>query len=122
MFPARDTDQSGEVCGVLGDIPHQHPLASGAAMPAVVQRVGDQAGLPEAQRDMVVTAGGRAAPAVGEPDRSWRDVRRPDVVDDAHAADAVEMPFSPGRNHYGQRNGSWGGPLILGLGDAAWAL
>ena len=54
---AGDTDQGGEVSGVLGDVPHPHPLAARAAVSAVVQRVGDQPGLAEAPRDVVVAAG-----------------------------------------------------------------
>lgn len=63
-------------------------------MPAVVKRIGDQAGRAEPLRDMVVAAG-MLAQTMGQHDhRLRRGVRRPDVVDDAHIADAREIPFS----------------------------
>ena len=75
-------------------------------MPTVVQCVGDQPGLAEALRNVVVAAGVLAETVREHHDRQCRSVRSPDVVDDPHAADAVEIPFSPGDSHYGQRNGS----------------
>ena len=99
VLPGGDADQGVEIAGVLGDVPHQHPLAIGTAVPSVVQGVGDQPRVAEALRDVVVAAG-ILAEAVRQHDRrSRRGVRRPDVVDDAHAADAVEIPFSAGRTH-----------------------
>ena len=84
---------------------HQHPLTARAAVAAVVERIGDQSGLAEPLRDVVVTAGMLAETVRQHHHRTRRDVRRPDVVDDAHAADAVEIPFSAGGSHYGQRTG-----------------
>ena len=52
-----DADQGVEVAGVLGDVPQVDPLAAGPAVAAVVQRVGDEAGLAEPLRDVVVAAG-----------------------------------------------------------------
>jgi len=79
-------------------------------MATVVQRIGHQTGLAETLGNMVVAAGMFAETVRQHHDRSRRGVRRPDVVDDAHATDAVEIPFSAGRNHYGQRNGSKNAP------------
>ena len=79
--------------------PHQHALAAGAAVPSVVQRVGDQPGFAETLRDVVVAAGILAEAVRQHDHRPRRGVRRPDVVHDAHAADAVEIPFSAGGSH-----------------------
>jgi hypothetical protein len=105
VFPGCDTDQGGEITGVLVDVPHQHPFAARTAVPAVVQRVGDQPGLAETLGNMVVAASMLAETVGQHHDRLRRGIRGPDVVDDPHAADAVEIPFSPGGSHYGQRNG-----------------
>ena len=97
IFPAGDADQGVEIAGVLRDVPHQHPLAAGAAVPAMVQRVGHQPRVTEGLRDVVVPAG-VLAETVGQHDhRARRSVRSPDVVDDAHAANAVEITFGAGR-------------------------
>ena len=99
-----DADQGVEIGGVLGDVPHQHALATRAAVPPVVQRVGDQPGVAEALRDVVKAAGVFAETVRQHDHRPRHGVRCPDVVDDAHAPDALEITFSA-RSHYGQRNG-----------------
>ncbi len=52
-----DPHQGVEVAGVLGHVAQIDPLAAGAAVPAVIQCVGDQAGFAEPGRDVVVAAG-----------------------------------------------------------------
>ncbi|CFS70677.1 Uncharacterised protein [Mycobacterium tuberculosis] len=64
----------------------------------------------------MVVAAGMLAQTMGQHDhRLRRGVRRPDVVDDAHIADAREIPFSPGGSHYRERNGCSG----ESVGDSA---
>ena len=109
MLAFGDPDQGVEVGGELGDIAHQHALAAGAAVPAVVQSVGDQPGFAEALRDVVIAAGVLAETVRQHHHRPRRGVRCPDVVNDADATDAVKIPFSAGGSHYGQRNGSSSG-------------
>ena len=62
VLPAGDPDEGGEVAGVLGDVLEVDPLAAGAAVSAVVQRVGHQAGGTEPLGDVVVAAGVFAEP------------------------------------------------------------
>ena len=57
MLASGDPDQGVEVTGELGDVPHQHPLAVRAAVPTVVQRVGDQPVPAESLRNVVVATG-----------------------------------------------------------------
>ena len=52
-----DADEVVEVVGVLGDVLEVDALAAGAAVPAVVEGVGDEPGLAEALRDVVVATG-----------------------------------------------------------------
>ena len=110
VLPVGDADQRGEVVGVLGDVLDVDPLAAGAAVTAVIERVGDQAGLAEPLRDVVVAAGVLAEP-VGEHDHaSWAGVRGPGVVDDADAADTVEGALGPGGGHQSSVATRVGGP------------
>ena len=103
MFFGGDPDQSVEVAGVLGDVLDQHSLAARATVPAVVERIGHQPVLAEPRSDVVVAAGVFAEPVREDDHPTRRDVRGPDVVDDAHAADAVEGSFVTGGCHQGQR-------------------
>lgn len=104
MFPGRNADQGVEVGRVFGDVADQHAFAAGAAVPTVIQRVGDQPGRREALGHVVVASG-----VLPETMRKHHDgarggvvvhshdlVRGPDVVHDAHAAQAIEVPFSAG--------------------------
>ena len=62
MLPVGDPDQGGEVAGVFGDVLDVNPLTAGAAVSAVVQGIGHQAGGAEPLRDVVVAAGMFAEP------------------------------------------------------------
>ena len=100
VLGGRDADEGVEVVGVLGDVAQVDPLAAGPAVAAQVERVGDEAGLAEPLRDVVVAAGVLGV-AVAEHDDAARAscLRRPHVVDDADAADAVEAAFGAGSGH-----------------------
>ena len=62
----------------------------------MVQRIGDEAGLAEPLRDVVVAAGVLGVAVRQHDDPARLDVGCPDVVDDAHAADTVEGAFACG--------------------------
>ena len=89
-----------EVGGVFGDIAQVHPFAAGSAVATVVQRVGDQTGVGEPRRDVVVAAGVLGV-SVGEHHDApgLALVGGPDVVDDADAADTGETVFGVGHGH-----------------------
>ena len=111
MRGGRDADEGVEVVGVLRDVPQVDPLAAGPAVAAEVQGVGDEPGLAEPLRDVVVAAGVFGV-AVGQHDHTARvGLRGPHVVDDADAADAVEAAFAAGSGHQGRLAG---GPNRLG--------
>src|SRR6185436_11706069 len=63
------------------------------------QRVGHQAGLAEPLRDVVVAAGVLTEPVGQDEDGLGGCLRRPGVVHNAHAPDAVKGPFAPGCGH-----------------------
>ena len=103
MLLGGDPDQGVEVAGELGDVFHQHPLAARAAVSAVVERIGDQPVPAEPLGDMVVAAGMLAQPVREDDDAARRGVGGPDVIDNAHATDAVEGVFGTRDRHQGQR-------------------
>src|SRR6201996_4743978 len=107
MFLGRDADQGVEVGGVLGDVLQQHALAAGAAVSAMVERIGHQSLADEPRSDMVVATGVFAEP-VREDDHAARCdpqvLEGPDVVDDAHTVDTVEGSFAARGCHQGQRS------------------
>jgi len=72
-------------------------------MSAVVERVGHQPVPAEPLSDVIVAAGVLPQPVRKDDHRTRCDVGGPDVVDDAHAGDAVEGVFATGGCHQGQR-------------------
>jgi hypothetical protein len=91
-----------EVVGVFGDVAQVDPLAAGAAVTSVVQRIGDEAGFAEPLRDVVVAAGMLGVAVRKHDDTARLGVGRPHVVDDAHVTDAVEAAFRAGGGHQGR--------------------
>ena len=89
MLPVGDPDEGGEVAGVFGDVLDVNPLTAGAAVSAVVQGIGQQAGGAELLRDVVVAAGMFAEPAP--------PVDRPNLSKDYLAGNAPEewVPLRP---------------------------
>ena len=97
-----DADQGVEVVGVFGDVAQVDPLAAGTAVTAMVQRIGDEAGLTEPLRDVVVATGVLGVSVRQHDDPLRLDIGCPYVVDDAHAADTVEAAFLAGSGHQGR--------------------
>ena len=97
-----NADQGVEVVGVFGDVAQVDPLAAGTAVTAMVQRIGDEAGLTEPLRDVVVATGVLGVPVRQHDDPLRLDIGCPYVVDDPHAADTVEAAFLAGSGHQGR--------------------
>ncbi len=105
VFGGGDADQGVEIVGVLGDVAQVHPFAAGAPVAAEIQRVGDQPGLAEALRDVVIAAGMLGISVAEHDDAARGCLRGPHVVDDLHSADAVEASFAAGSGHPGRLAG-----------------
>ena len=113
VFGGGDADEGVEVAGVFGDVAEVDPFATGPAVAAQVQRVGDEPGFAEPLRDVVVSARVLGVSVAEHHDPAQCLLRGPHVVDDAHAADAVEASFAAGSGHPGRLSGS---PKFVGAG------
>jgi hypothetical protein len=99
MLRGRGPDEGPEVGDELRHLAHSHPLATGPAVPAVVEGIDDQAGSCEPLRYVVVATCVFAVTVGQHDDSSGFGVRSPHVIDDADPTYAHERSLSALYDH-----------------------
>ena len=108
MLRGRGPDEGAKVGDELRHMAHSHPPATGPAVPAVIEGIGDETGSCEPLRYVVVPTGVFAITVGQHDDSSGFDVRSPHVIDDPDPTHACKGSLSALYGHEPRVAGAFG--------------